>query len=159
MPHAPGRAVGAGASLAYALNQLHSSLRARLERALADESLGLRSIRVLACLDRSDGMSQQDVCNALDVDRSEMVRIVDRLQEAGLLQRGADPADRRRHNLQLTRNGRKALTRGHLVIDTVTDEALSALSDGERRTLHSLLLRALNQGSTSSQAPSRRIGR
>jgi len=129
----------------YALSQLQHSLSSRLERELAADGLSLRTHQVLACVDDYSGGSQQQVSNSLEVDRSEMVRIVDRLEQAGMLQREPDPTDRRRHCLRLTPVGRRALRRGEKVIESVTEEALSRLSESERDTLHALALRALGQ--------------
>lgn len=128
---------------AYALGQLHSALTAQLEKELAGIGLSLRTHQVLACIAEHGGHSQQQVSDSVDVDRSEMVRIVDRLEEAGLLIREVDPADRRRHRLQLTAAGRRLLRRGETVIEAVTETALGGLSRDERRTLHRLTLRAL----------------
>ncbi len=79
------------------------------------------------------------------VDRSEMVRIIDRLEEAHMLVRERDRTDRRRHRLVLTAAGREALQRGEKVIEAVTKDSLSRLSDAERSTLHSLTLLALGE--------------
>jgi DNA-binding MarR family transcriptional regulator len=137
---------------AYALGQLHQTLFVRLERALASEGLSLRTHRVLACVDEKAGRSQQQVSDSLDVDRSEMVRIIDRLEEAGMLVRERDRADRRRYRLKLTPSGRSALERGETVIESVTLEALSRLSDTERDMFHELTLRALGNSEESQSA-------
>lgn len=129
----------------YALSQLQQTLTARLERELAADGLSLRTHQVLACVDEYAGGSQQQVSESIEVDRSEMVRIIDRLEEAGMLVRERDRADRRRHRLTLTPSGRRALQRGERVIESVTRDALSRLSEAERSTLHSLTLRALGQ--------------
>jgi len=129
----------------YALGQLQQTLITRLERELAAEGLSLRTHQVLACVDEQPGGSQQQVSDSIEVDRSEMVRIIDRLEQAGMLVRQLDPADRRRHQLRLTPSGHRALRRGEQVIQAVTDQALSRLSEAERETLHFLALRALGQ--------------
>ena len=130
---------------AYALSQLHHALTARLERELAAEGLSLRTHQVLASIDEHGARSQQQVCDSIVVDRSEMVRIVDRLEEAGMLVRRRDRADRRRHRLELTPSGREALQRGERVIEAVTKDSLSRLSESERSTLHALTLLALGE--------------
>ena len=132
-------------SPAYALAQLHRATHARLEVALSEEGLSLRTHQVLVCLDEFGELSQQQVCDSIVVDRSDMVRIVDRLERLGLVVRDSDSADRRRHLLTLTPAGRAALQRGEQVIERITGEALAGLSDAERRTLHRLALRALGE--------------
>lgn len=128
---------------AYALSQLHQTLTTRLERALAAEGLSLRTHQVLACVDEHLGGSQQEVSESIEVDRSEMVRIIDRLEAAGMVVRERNPSDRRRHRLKLTPSGRRALRVGERVIESATENALSHLSEAEQRTLYSLTLRAL----------------
>ena len=128
---------------AYAIGQLHHTLTERLERELAAEGISLRSHQVLACVEERAGGSQQEVSDSIEVDRSEMVRILDRLEKAGMVVRENDPADRRRHRLKLTPAGRRGLRRGEAVIEKVTREALSRLSERERETLHTLARRAL----------------
>lgn len=127
----------------YALGLLHHALTARLEGELAGIGLSLRTHQVLACLDQRGAESQQQVSDSVDVDRSEMVRIIDRLQEGGLVVRQVDADDRRRHRLRLTPAGRLALRRGEKLIEAATDAALARLSPDERRTLHSLTVRAV----------------
>ncbi len=77
--------------------------------------------------------------------RSDMVRLVDQLEQLGQVVRHRDRADRRRHLLTLTPAGRRALSRGKRVIERVTDDMLSNLSGAERRALHRLALRALGE--------------
>lgn len=129
----------------YAMAQLHRAANARLDAALAEEGLSLRTHQVLVCLDEFGELSQQQVCDAIVVDRSDMVRLLDRLEELGQVVRDRDVVDRRRHLLMLTPAGRAALRRGEQVIERITDEALSSLSETERRTLHRLTLRALGE--------------
>lgn len=129
----------------YALSQLHQILTARLERELAAVGLSLRTHQVLACVAEQAGGSQQQVSDSIEVDRSEMVRIIDRLEQAGMVVRERDKSDRRRYRLKLTPSGRRALQRSEKVIEAVTREALSRLSVSERGTLHDLTLRALGE--------------
>jgi DNA-binding MarR family transcriptional regulator len=100
---------------------------------------------VLACVAESAGGSQQEVSDSIEVDRSEMVRIVDRLEQGGMVIRERDQNDRRRYSLKLTPSGRRALQRSERVTEAVTQDALSRLSDSERGALHDLTLRALGE--------------
>jgi MarR family transcriptional regulator, lower aerobic nicotinate degradation pathway regulator len=129
----------------YVMGQLSRTAASQLDAALTQEGLSLRTHQVLACLVEFGQVSQQQVCDATAVDRSDMVRLVDQLEQLGQVVRDRDPADRRRHLLTLTPAGRSALSRGERVIARVTDEVLSKLSGPERRTLHRLALRALGE--------------
>lgn len=129
----------------YALGQLHRRARSQTEAALDAEGLSMRTHFVLVCLSEDGELSQQQVCDRVAVDRSDMVRLIDRLEAADQVIRGRDPADRRRHVLSLTPAGAMALQRGEQIIGRVTDEVLSSLTTDERRTLHRLTLRALGE--------------
>jgi DNA-binding MarR family transcriptional regulator len=129
----------------YALGQLARAAATQLDEALAREGLSLRTHQVLGCLAEFGQVSQQQVCDAIVVDRSDMVRLLDQLEQLGQVVRHSDRADRRRHLLTLTPAGRSALSRGERVIERVTDDVLSNLSGTQRRALHRLALRALGE--------------
>src|SRR5207244_2943183 len=100
----------------YALGQLARAAASQLDEALAGEGLSLRTHQVLGCLAEFGQVSQQQVCDAIAVDRSDMVRLLDQLEQLGQIVRRSDRADRRRHLLTLTPAGRSALSRGERVI-------------------------------------------
>lgn len=116
-----------------------------LEQRLGAEGLSLRAYFVFACLAEQDGLSQQQVCERAQVDRSDMVRLIDELERNGLVTRSRDLVDRRRNLLSLTSSGRKALRRADRILCDVTDEVFAALSDDQRAELHRLTLIALGQ--------------
>jgi DNA-binding MarR family transcriptional regulator len=81
------------------------------------------------------------VAEVLSCDASTLTGIADRLEERNLIQRQVDPADRRVKLLALTEAGRNLVES----IDgpfTTEIPGLAALSDADRATLTSLLLRA-----------------
>jgi DNA-binding MarR family transcriptional regulator len=129
----------------YVVAHLHRLARGRMERAMSERGLVLREHQVLACLEEFGEVSQQQVCDAIDADRSDMVRQLDHMERRGLVVRDRDVADRRRHVLTLTAEGRRALVEGEEVIRDVTDQLLAGLTERERRTLHELLLRVLGE--------------
>jgi DNA-binding MarR family transcriptional regulator len=65
----------------------------------------------------------------------------------GYVERRRDPADRRRHVVELTDEGRAALERAERAQESIGDELFAALSEDERATLRSLLSRALEPAS------------
>jgi DNA-binding MarR family transcriptional regulator len=138
------------------MGQLSRAAATQLDVALAQEGLSLRTHQVLGCLVEFGQVSQQQVCDAIAVDRSDMVRLLDQLEQLGQVVRDRDPADRRRHMLTLTPAGRSALALGERVIARVTDDLLSNLSGTERRTLHRLALRALGEPPDLADDPSSR---
>jgi|SRR5579864_1572983 len=66
---------------------------------------------VLVVIDANPGLSQTRLGNALSVDRSTVVAVIDRLEQRGLVLRQAAPNDRRSHALYLSEEGKAALQR------------------------------------------------
>ncbi len=138
----------------YVLGQLARGAAARLEVALAEQGLSLRTLQILASLAELGRVTQQHVCDVIALDSSDMVRLLDRLERGGLVVRESDPTDRRRHLLALTAAGGDALRRGEAVLEQVTAEVLAPLSAAERRALHRLALRALSEPADLADAGS-----
>ena len=101
--------------------------------------------QALVSLNEFGGLSQQQVSDLIGVDRSDMVRILDRLETAGFVVRERDAHDRRRHVLALTPAGRRAIVVGDRVVERVTAEVFADVPDAERLALHRLLLGALGE--------------
>jgi MarR family transcriptional regulator, transcriptional regulator for hemolysin len=62
---------------------------------------------VLFCLREQEGLSQVDLADVLELQPISLVRLLDRLVEHGLVERRADPRDRRANRLFLTASGRQ----------------------------------------------------
>jgi DNA-binding MarR family transcriptional regulator len=117
--------------------------RADVQLALAEHGLGTSDYGVLVALGDFGALSQQQLADRLDADKSHVVRLIDQLEQRGLVTRAADPTDRRRHRIELTPAGRKLLRAVTPITEDVEAAHLSALSAPERRTLATLLQRVL----------------
>jgi DNA-binding MarR family transcriptional regulator len=137
----------------FGLGQLYRAAHAQLEARLAGEGESLRTYYVLVSLAEHGQLSQQQVCDRTDIDRSDMVRLIDDLEGRGHLRRRRDPQDRRRYRLTLTPQGKKALRRCDAILAAVSDDVFAALTAGERRTLHQLTLRALGHPPEMADGP------
>ena len=71
-----------------------------------------------------------------------MVGLLNELEERELVTRRRDPADRRRHIVELSRRGEDELCLAYARLRLVEDDLFSALSAVERETLYDLLVRA-----------------
>jgi DNA-binding MarR family transcriptional regulator len=114
-------------------------------RRSSEELLGmsLRHYVALAYLRDVEHAPQQLMCEIFGVDANNMVLLLNALEAAGYIARVRDPADRRRHLVELTDAGRTALERAEIAQGAIEDEILGALSVPERATLRELLARAL----------------
>ena len=95
--------------------------------------------RVLALLKRFDGSTQVTMADMLDVEPITLGRMVDRLQEAGLVERRADPADRRAWRLHLTPTGEQKIEALRPTALALFDDALAGLNGAQRSELESML--------------------
>jgi MarR family transcriptional regulator for hemolysin len=78
------------------------ALRRAFDRRAASLGVTRAQWKVLFHLSRTPGLRQVEMADLLDVEPITLSRIVDRLDEAGLVERRADPADRRAWRLFLT---------------------------------------------------------
>jgi DNA-binding MarR family transcriptional regulator len=77
------------------------------------------------------------------MDANNVVLLLNELEDQGHIARRRDPADRRRHLVELTAAGREALAGAERAQESIEDEVLGALDAEERATLWRLLTRAL----------------
>jgi MarR family transcriptional regulator, lower aerobic nicotinate degradation pathway regulator len=96
---------------------------------------------VLAVLAADGPTSQREVADRIHFDASDLVTIVDVLEEDGYLARLRDEADRRRYLLTLTPSGLVALQETEERARAGRDDFLAPLSPAERATLMDLLTR------------------
>jgi DNA-binding MarR family transcriptional regulator len=120
---------------------------ARIGRRAAETStpggLRPRHLHALGILKERGPLSQQSLGEVLSLDPSNVVGLLNELEERGLITRRRDPADRRRHIVDLSSAGEEALALAYVRLGLVEDDLLAALSDEERAVLHDLLVRAV----------------
>ena len=95
--------------------------------------------QVLTTLLRHEGVNQGGLAELLDVDPITVCRMVDRLQDATLVERHADPADRRSWRLFLTPRAHDLLAQLRPLADALIEEALAGIDLAERDRLRDLL--------------------
>src|ERR1041385_330971 len=118
-------------------------MRAKEQSLVAYEEAGLHPYHhaILAVLDEGQRETQGAIADALGYDKGQLVGLLDELEDAGFIVRQRDQADRRRHVVEMTAAGRKALTRARKLSARLDDEFLLSLGEKERAQLHALLMR------------------
>jgi DNA-binding MarR family transcriptional regulator len=111
--------------------------------AAALEGLGMRGheFAVLHYLAGAPPVSQQELGEALRVHPSNLVGLLDALEADGLIVRLRDPADRRRHLVELTAKGQRRLETAQLAALEAERDLLEPLSGTERKQLLAYLSR------------------
>ena len=119
-------------------------LTRRIYRRATEDVLGmkLKPYLLLANL-RDGGLPQSELCTSMHLDPNNCVLMLNDLEAAGHVERRRDPADRRRHIVEMTQEGRKALAAADRAVESLEDDVLGALSPEEREALRGLLARAV----------------
>ncbi|MFF3437358.1 MarR family winged helix-turn-helix transcriptional regulator [Streptosporangium sp. NPDC002721] len=113
----------------------------RMRQALGVTGLTPRHAIALMNLDDNGPMGQQALIEALAVDPSVLVAILNDLERDGLAERRRDPADRRRHIVEMTAAGADALTKVQEALTAMERELCSGLDEQEIVQLYGLLSR------------------
>jgi DNA-binding MarR family transcriptional regulator len=124
---------------------LLTRLAKQVYRRSSEELLGmhLRLLMTLSYLRDHDGAPQQELADALCMDANNVVLLLNELEDLGHVARRRDPGDRRRHLVELTPAGSRALLSAERAQEEIEDDVLQALDSQERATLWQLLTRAL----------------
>jgi DNA-binding MarR family transcriptional regulator len=117
--------------------------RRAAETTMSPGGLRPRHLIALKLLSEDGPASQQGLTEALRLDPSNVVGLLNQLEERELITRRRDPTDRRRHIVEMSPRGEEELCRAYIRIRLVEDDLLSALSAEEKTTLYHLLVRAV----------------
>lgn len=97
--------------------------------------------RLITYLKRHEGIRQGPLADLIEVEPITLSRMVDRLVEAELIERRADPADRRAWQLFLTARARQLLDGMRPIAEALTADASEGLTAAEQATLVELVER------------------
>lgn len=116
-----------------------TALRRAFDRRAVSLGVTRAQWRVLAKLNRSPGLRQVDLADQLDMEAITLCRIVDRLAEAGLVERQPDPQDRRAWKLMLTTKSRPLVKKLSALADDLAEEAFAGMAIEKRDAMRAAL--------------------
>jgi MarR family transcriptional regulator, lower aerobic nicotinate degradation pathway regulator len=125
----------------FLMVRLAMGFKARAIAALEEAGFSQYHYSVLALLDEQPRKAQTTIAEVLVLDPSQLVGVLDSLEERKLIMRQRDVDDRRRHVVSLTAKGRDQLVRLRRTIDRLEDEMFEPLDSASRKTFHEMLLR------------------
>jgi DNA-binding MarR family transcriptional regulator len=130
-------------SFGFLVNDVARLFGRRFDQNGRGRRLGLTraQCRTLGYLARNEGINQAGLADLLEIRPMTLVRQIDRMEDAGWIERRADPADRRARRLYLTAKARPVLGRIWNVANESRDEALTGLTPQESDQLIDLLHR------------------
>ena len=132
------------------------ALRKAFSRRAANVGVTGAQWKVLLKLTRKPGLRQAELADMLDVEPITLSRIIDRLEEAGLVERAADPTDRRAWQLHVTAKAKPVVAKLMAIADEMTAEAFAGIDRKDIETTREVLARvrgrACQYGATSKAA-------
>jgi DNA-binding MarR family transcriptional regulator len=125
---------------------LLTQLTKLIYRRASEELLGMsvKEFSTLAVLRDHSPMPQQELGELLCVDANNLVLLLNDLESREFAFRRRDPADRRRHLVEITDEGLRAFDSAEKGIESVEDDVLALLTRRERVELQELLAKALD---------------
>jgi MarR family transcriptional regulator, transcriptional regulator for hemolysin len=125
----------------FLLKELSRRYVNRFEVRAAEIPLNLAQAKALVRLEKNEGVSQARLAELAEVDPMTMVRILDRMEAEGLLERRPDPADRRARCLYLTAKAKPILNEIWRLSDEIRAEIFAGVSKEERERFMGVLER------------------
>src|SRR5580704_1843291 len=139
---------------AFLLVQLGTHVASQFGAELAPLGVEPRHVGMLTRLAANEGKSQQAIGELVGVNPTQMVFLVDDLEDRGFVERRRNPADRRSYGLFLTDSGRDMLAKVQAEARAHQAALGAPLSAAEQEQLTSLLRRlAAGQGLTELNLP------
>jgi MarR family transcriptional regulator for hemolysin len=138
--------------LAWEMAETSRMMRRFYDRRASALGVTTAQWRVIAHVGHSPGLKQVELAERLDVEPITACRIVDRLEEAGLVERQRDPEDRRAWRLVLTAKAQPIYRRLGDLAEEMADEAFAGFSIGEFEAIRSKLARVRENVSRAEAA-------
>ncbi len=109
------------------------------EQFLPQLGMTFTQCKVLVFLSRNEGATQAKLAEASDTEPMTLVRVLDRMERDGLIERRPDPADRRAHRLYLKPASSPILDEALRIGEKARSEALAGLSSEQREQMTNML--------------------
>jgi DNA-binding MarR family transcriptional regulator len=120
--------------LAAMLHPLTRALVAAELPVLAEHGISMWGYVVLNALEDGPARTQAALAQAIGADKTRIIGTLDELQEAGLISREPDPADRRIRLLAISPDGRRVRAAAQADIQANEERVLARLDPADRRT-------------------------
>lgn len=126
-------------SLPHLLSDSSRLLRRAFDARVRTLGMTSQQARLLLILQVNEGENQGFYAEVLEVEPISLTRMIDRMEEAGLIERRRDPADRRAWRLFLTDRSRQLIDQVRACLTGLEDEMLTGLDEAQRAALAEML--------------------
>ncbi len=126
-------------SLGFLISDVSRLLRKRFDERARLIGVTRQQWRTLSVLKRHEGSNQGMLADLLEVEPITLGRMIDRLEEAGWVERRRDPGDRRVWRIHLTDAAQPILLQLKTIADALFVDAAEGISPDDQAKLHALL--------------------
>jgi MarR family transcriptional regulator, transcriptional regulator for hemolysin len=123
------------ANFLFTLGELQRLLRAYADKEAARFGITRAQWAVLAKVERSEGMKQTELAELLEMQPITLTRLIDKLCDAGWIERRSDATDRRVNRLYLRKAGRALLGKMSGLRSELTATALDGINPADAHRL------------------------
>jgi len=131
--------------IASGIARVRRRLIAEADRRLSERGETVLAFQVLSALQHRGRAAQNELAEHIGQHPTGVSRLLEELEQAGLVRRARDRSDRRKILVEPTARGRAFLEHGRPLVDAAIEEVLAPLARAERRTLRDLLWRMLDR--------------
>lgn len=129
-------------TLPFEIGETAHALRKAFDRRAVGLGVTRAQWKVLFRLDRRPGLRQIELADMLDIEPITLSRIVDRLEESKLVERRADPSDRRAWRLHVTARAQPLIAKLRAIADDMIAEAFAGIDPKDIEITRQVLSRA-----------------
>jgi MarR family transcriptional regulator for hemolysin len=137
-------------TLPFEIGETAHALRKAFDRRAVGLGVTRAQWKVLFKLSRQPGLRQIELADLLDIEPITLSRIVDRLEEGGLVERVADPADRRAWRLHVTARAQPLIAKLRALADEMTSDAFAGIDPEHIEIMRQVLGRVRENASRTT---------
>jgi DNA-binding MarR family transcriptional regulator len=137
-------------TLPFEIGETAHALRKAFDRRAVGMGVTRAQWKLLFRLERNPGLRQIELADMLDIEPITLSRIVDRLEEAGLVERLADPSDRRAWRLHVTAKAQPLIEKLRAVADEMISEAFAGIDPHDIAIARAVLARVRENAGRSA---------
>jgi MarR family transcriptional regulator, transcriptional regulator for hemolysin len=119
----------------FALFEVQRMLRLYCDKQARRYGLTRSQWAVLAKLERTEGLKQTEIADLMEMQPITLTRLIDKLCDAGLIERRSDESDRRVNRLYLTQTARPLMEKLAILRGEITQTALASISNADTHRL------------------------
>jgi DNA-binding MarR family transcriptional regulator len=134
-------------TLPFEIGETAHALRKAFDRRAVGLGVTRAQWKVMFRLTRQPGLRQIELADMLDIEPITLSRIVDRLEEGGLVERVADPADRRAWRLHVTARAQPLVEKLRAIADEMIADAFAGIDPKDIQVTRQVLAKARENAS------------